>query len=299
VVKLQSFTRAASELGVTPSGVSRIISRLEDRLGVRLLNRTTRSISLTDDGAAYHERCARILSELEDANNALARSRSAPRGRLRVDTPVVLGEHVIGPALPEFLKQYPEVSVDLTLRDQIIDPTAEGVDVVLRLAELKDLDMMSKRLGTARRVIVAAPSYLAGRARPTELVHLHKHECIGYLSGGAATPWRLKGPDGEVSFVVSGRFNANSGAALRQAAVAGLGLAQVFEYHVRDELVRGALVPVLTEHEPEPRPISALFARDRHALPKVRVFLDFLAALFTPTPEAPRRGARGTGRQRR
>lgn len=284
VATVRSFTQAAAQLGMTPSGVSRVISRLEARLGVRLLNRTTRSSSLTDEGAAYLERCSRILTELEDANSAMARSGGAPRGRLRVDVPVVLGEHVIGPALPRFLKSYPDVAVDLSMRDQLIDPTAEGVDVVVRLAELKDSELLSRKLGTARRVTVGSPAYFAKHGRPKELLDLRKHACLGYLSGGTASPWLLRAASGEVSLAVTGRLHASSGATLRQAAVAGLGIIQVFEYHVAQELKSGALEPVLADFEPAPRPVYALYAQNKYALPKVRVFLEFLAELFGSKP---------------
>ncbi|WP_437678304.1 LysR family transcriptional regulator [Sorangium sp. So ce131] len=289
VVDARSFTRAGQQLGLTPSGVSRVVARLEERLGVRLLNRTTRSISLTDDGAAYYERCQKILAELEDANLAMARARSAPRGRLRVDAPLVLGDFMLGPAVPSFLEAYPDVSLDLSLRDHLIDPIAEGVDVVVRMAELRESELVSKRLGSVRLVVAGAPSYFARRGRPREVADLEKHACIGYLSGGTAMPWRFSGRTGPVSVTSVGRLHVNCGQTLRQAARAGLGLIQVFEYFVADDLRSGALELVLCDHEPEPRPIYALYPHHKHAVPKVRVFLDFVASIF-------RSGAPGDGK---
>ncbi|MEO8800285.1 MAG: LysR family transcriptional regulator, partial [Polyangiaceae bacterium] len=190
VVDAHGFTRAGDSLGLTASGVSRIISRLESRLGVRLINRTTRSSSLTDEGAVYYERCTRILAELEDANRTVARARNEPRGRLRVDAPPVLGRHLLGPAIPRLLGRYPELSLDLTVRDELIDPIAEGIDVTVRLADLEDSELVSKRLGTFRLVVVASPRYLAKRGRPKSPADLRQHETVGFLSNGSPVPWR-------------------------------------------------------------------------------------------------------------
>jgi DNA-binding transcriptional LysR family regulator len=282
VVDLRGFTRAAANLRLTPSGVSRIVTRLEARLGARLLNRTTRSLSLTDDGAEYYQRCTRILADLDDANATLAKASATPRGRLRVDVPLVLADFVVGPALPRFLERYPEVSVDLTVRDRVIDPTAEGVDVVVRLAPARDSELVARRLASARWVLVASPAYLAKRGRPRTLADLRAHSCVAYLSSTGTLPWRLRGSSGEVTFSPQGRLQAGAGNVLTHAAVAGLGIVQTFEYHVADELARGDLEVVLEKLEPEPRIVHALFARQKAKLPKVRVFVDFLVQLFAP-----------------
>lgn len=277
VVELGSFTLAGRRLGLTPSGVSRVLSRLEARLGVRLLHRTTRSLSLTADGAEYFERCARLVRDLEEADRALAQSRGVPRGRLRVDVPVVLGEHVFGPAVPKFLAAHPELSLDLSVRDQLIDAAAEGIDVVVRLAQVKDQGLVQRRLGLARRVLVASPKYLERKGRPRSLESLSKHECLAYLSQGLPLPWQFRG---EKTVHVSGRFHVSSGAVLREAALAGLGISQTFTPHVQEALDKGRLVTVLDEFEPAPRPVWALFSRGAASQPKVRVFLEFAAALL-------------------
>ncbi|NNC14870.1 LysR family transcriptional regulator [Corallococcus exiguus] len=292
-VDLGGFTRAAENLGLTPSGVSRIISRLEGRLGVRLLNRTTRSLSLTDEGAVYHEHCTRMLAELEAVNATLARTSVTPRGRLRVDVPIPLADYVVGPALPRFLERYPDVSIDLTVRDRIIDPTAEGVDVVLRLAPTRDSDLVSRKLARARSILVASPAYLTAHGRPRTLASLREHTCIAYLSNTGPLPWRLKGPGGEVTFAARGRFMAGSGNVLTHAALGGLGIIQTYEYHVAEHLSRGKLELILEDLEPEPRTVFALFERHKSAVPKVRVFLDFVAELFAS------RAPLATGRKRR
>ncbi|WP_159396724.1 substrate binding domain-containing protein [Sorangium cellulosum] len=196
----------------------------------------------------------------------------------------MLGDFMLGPAIPSFLEAYPDVSLDLSLRDHLIDPIAEGVDVVVRMAELRESELVSKRLGGVRLVVAGAPSYFARRGRPREVVDLEKHACIGYLSGGTAMPWRFGGRTGPVSVTSVGRLHVNCGQTLRQAARAGLGLIQVFEYFVAEDLRSGALELVLCDHEPEPRPIYALYPHHKHAVPKVRVFLDFLASVFRSGP---------------
>lgn len=277
VVDAHSFTRAARWLGITPSGVSRAISRLENRLGVVLLQRTTRSLALTDEGAAYYAHCKAILEQLDDAESAIAKVRGEPRGRLRVDAPTVLGRFVIGPALPALLARYPELAVDLSVRDQVIDPTAEGIDITLRMAPVHDSELVARNLGAMRMVVAGAPRYLERHGRPKRPDDLRRHQLIGFLAGGSALPWRFK-YDREMHIV--GRLQTNSSDAQRSAAVAGLGLIHVYAFHIADELARGKLEAVLVDHERPPRPVHALFARHRASLPKIRVFLDWARQLI-------------------
>ncbi len=239
VVDKRSFTLAARTMGLTASGVSRAITRLEGRLGVRLLERTTRSVGLTADGAAYYERCTRILRELEDADGAIASTRSAPRGRLRVDAPSMFGGYVLGPAIGRFLAAYPELSVDLSLRDHVIDPIAEGIDVVLRMAKLRESELVHKHLGTMRLVIVGTPTYFARRGRPTSVESLREHETLGFLVGSTPLPWKLRADDGDLALPPTGRFSSNGIGAILEAARASQGIVQVFELVVRDDLDQG------------------------------------------------------------
>jgi DNA-binding transcriptional LysR family regulator len=276
VVAARSFSKAARSLGLTPSGVSRVIARLERRLGVRLLHRTTRSLSLTDDGTAYYERCTRILAELEDAEATLAHGTRAPRGRLRVDAPTILGRYLVGPAVPELLAANPELSLDLSVQDHLIDPVAEGVDITLRLAPLRDSELVSRVVGHLRILVAGSPRYLAKHGRPTHPDELAQHALIGHLAGGVVVPWRFRG-DREVTPI--GRLHTNSADAVREAALAGLGLVRAFDFQLAAELARGRLEVVLADHE-RPRPLYALYARHRAAAPKVRVFLDWVTALL-------------------
>jgi LysR family transcriptional regulator for bpeEF and oprC len=277
VVDAHSFTRAGHTLGMTPSGISRVITRLERRLGVRLLQRTTRSLSLTDDGAAYYTRCKAILRELEDAEGSLARAAREPRGRLRVDAPVVLGRFVLGPALPGFLDSYPELAIDLSVRDHVIDPIAEGIDVTLRMAELRDSELASRKLGEMRMVFAGSPRYFAKHGRPKHPHDLAHHRVIGFLSGGSALPWQFRNGH---QLDVTSRLSTNSADVRLDAALAGTGLIHMFAFHIADELARGRLETVLVDHEPPPKPIHALYAGPRAATPKIRVFLDWASALI-------------------
>jgi len=277
VVERQSFTRAAELLGLTASGVSRIVSRLETRLGVRLIERTTRSLGLTADGADYYERCTRILREIEEADGAIARSpRGAPRGRLRVDAPIEFGRFVIAPAIPEFLDAYPGVSLSLSLRDHLIDPIAEGIDVLVRMGELRESELVHRKLGTMSLVVVASPGYLARHGSPGSPGDLHEHRTLAFLTGGQPFAWRFGGNGRESRFLPTGQLQTNSIDALRLAALAGQGVACMLEPYVRDDLARGALEVVLAAYPQAPITIHALYPRQRATLPKVRVFLDVL-----------------------
>ncbi|MEO8553914.1 MAG: LysR family transcriptional regulator, partial [Kofleriaceae bacterium] len=260
VVEAHSFTAAARSLGLTPSGISRAISRLERRLGLRLLQRTTRSLSLTDDGAAYYERCKKILLDLEDAESMLAQSRLVPRGRLRVDAPTVLGRFVLGPALPGFLAANPELAIELSVRDHVIDPVAEGIDVTLRMAALRESELVSRKLGAMRMVCAASPRYLAKHGRPKHPDELRDHSTLGFLVGGVTPPWRFK-HDRELA--VQGRLHTNSADAQRDAALAGVGIVHVYAFHIADDLARGRLETILVDWERAPRPVWALYAQQR------------------------------------
>ena len=279
VVERQSFTRAAQALGLTASAVSRIVSRLEARLGVRLIERTTRSLGLTADGADYYERCTRILREIEEADGAIARSRSprgAPRGRLRVDAPTAFGRFVIAPEIPHFLNTYPDLSLRLSLRDYLIDPIAEGIDVLVRMGGLRESELLHRKLGTMPFVNVASPGYLARHGRPGSPGDLRKHHTLAFLTGGQPFVWRFGGSGRDSRFLPTGRLLTDSVDALRLAALAGQGIACMLEPLVRDDIARGDLEVVLRDHEQEPITVHALYPKPRATLPNVRVFLDFL-----------------------
>lgn len=280
VVEARSFTAAAKRLGLTPSGVSRAVTRLEAGLGVRLLNRTTRNVTLTESGGVFYERCVKILADVEDAEREMATARRSPRGRLRADAPTVLGEMIVGPRLPAFLAKYPEVSLELTLRDHFIDPLAEGVDVVLRMADVAESGLVARRLGHCRIVAAASPAYLERHGKPATPGDLHRHSCLSYVVSGRPLEWRFRGPRGPLTVGVAGRIHAGSGRVLVDAAVAGLGIVYLFEPYVREAMASGALERVLVDACLDPVPIYALFPQRAFLPPKVRVFVDYLVDLF-------------------
>lgn len=290
-VERGSFAAAARKLRVTPSAVSRRVATLEEELGVQLLARTTRTLRLTDDGLAFHERCVRILEELREARDAIARAKQKPAGLLRVDAPIALGRNVLVPKLARFLDRYPEIRLDLTLRDQLVDPAAEGLDVLVRIGPLRDSPLVARRLGESHAVVCASPSYLRKRGAPKHLGDLARHACLGYLRDGRASPFGFAGEDGARRSVdVEGPFHANDADVLLHMALAGKGIVWSFDFMVQEHIARGALVPVLENVAPLAWPIHALYRRNRHLLPKVRVFLDFVAeTLGTPTKRPKKR----------
>ncbi len=279
-VEAGSFAGAARRLGVTPSAVSRRIAQLEEELGVALLARTTRSLRLTPDGQAFHDRCVRALQELDEAVDALARAKGRPSGLLRVETSANLGRIVLGPALPDFLDRFPDVRVHLTLRDQLVDPVAEGVDVLLRIGPLADANLIARKLGDSRLVRCASPAYVRAHGAPRVPADLAHHRCLGYLADGRPRPFSFLGDAGPYTQEVDGPCHVNDGEVLKRLAVAGRGIVTLFDFAARDALESGALVPVLDDHPSQAWPIHALYPPNRHLLPKVRVFLDFVGELF-------------------
>jgi DNA-binding transcriptional LysR family regulator len=279
-VEAGSFAAAARRLGVTASAVSRRVAQLERELGVPLLARTTRTLSLTNDGRAFHARCVRILEELREAREAIARATRRPSGVLRVDAPIALGRVLIAPRLPGFLERYPEIRLELSLRDQKIDPIAEGIDVLVRIGSAGDSTLIGRRLGASRLVICGSPAYLRRRGTPRRPSDLARHDCLGFLRDGRPDPWRFVDGERIYEVEIAGRHHASDAELLRSAAIAGSGLVTLFDFLVADAIASGALVPVLEDHPQQSWPIHALYPKNRHLLPKVGVFLDFVSELM-------------------
>ena len=279
-VETGSFAAAARRLGVTPSAVSRSVAQLERQLGVALLARTTRSLRLTHDGQAFHDRCVRALQELDEACDALAHAKRRPSGLLRVETASHLGRAIVGPSLPRFLDRHPDVRVHLVLRDQLVDPVVEGVDVMVRIGPLADSSLIARKLGASRIVRCASPAYLKKHGRPKTPADLARHQCLGYLDEGRPRPFAFAGEAGTFTQEISGPCHVNDGEVLRQLAIAGRGIVSLFDFLARDALAAGTLVPVLEEAGSAVWPIHALYPPNRHLLPKVRVFVDHLARVF-------------------
>ena len=277
VVDEGGFSAAARALDLTPSAVSKQVSRLEDRLGVRLLNRTTRHISLTDEGRAFYERAARIVSEIEEAEESIAAQHGHVRGTLRVASTVVFAKHHVLPLLPEFFKRYPELEVSLEVTDRSVDLVEEGVDVAIRFTEqLSDRTLVARRLAVNRRVICAAPSYLETHGVPQTPKELSTHNCLRLYTISSFNDWEFEGPDGTAIVHVSGNFETNSADALYHAVLAGLGVARLSTYVIGPDLKSGRLVRLLPEYVHEKADILAIYPERRNLPPKTRVFIEFL-----------------------
>lgn len=284
VVGAGSFVAAANHLAVTPSAVSKSVSRLEERLGVRLLNRTTRSLSLTDVGSAFYTRCQALVGQLQDAEAEVVETRQRPRGRLRVDMPLALGREYIVPALPRFLAQYPDVTLQISLTDRLVDMVNEGIDVVVRVGELTDSRLNARRLGPAGDVIlVASPDYLARSGTPTDPDDLLKHSCVRFFNPntGKTFEWSFIRDGARKVVPVTGRLMMSDIESMTTAAVAGAGIAPAINYIADRPLAAGLLTRVLPDWQLEgQRPVSVLYLKGRHPSPKVQAFVDFLVTLF-------------------
>ncbi len=278
--QLRSFVAAGELLSLSASAVGKSVARLEERLGVRLINRTTRRLSLTEEGAAFLEHCLRILGELEEAEETLARGRAEARGRLRVAMPATFARLQVLPALPDFLDRHPNLEVEAVLGERWVDPVEEGMDVVVRIGPVPVSRLIARRVGWQRLVSCASPAYLARRGVPATPEALGEHDCLGYsdASGGRRHRWRFAVDGREMAMPVNGRLSFNDSEALVQAAVAGLGVVQVPEYVARDALADGRLQAVLGEFLALGEPISVVWPGNRHLSPRVRAFVDLLVA---------------------
>ncbi|MCA0424074.1 MAG: LysR family transcriptional regulator [Proteobacteria bacterium] len=275
--KAGSFTTAAITLGLTPSAVSRIVSRLEDRIGVRLFNRTTRRIDLTPEGESYLSGVLFVLNEIEELEASVGQSSTRPKGLLRINSGTAFGNHQLMPVLPEFLDRYPEISVFVDLTDRRVDIAAERADVAIRTGPVGDDRLIARQIKTIRRVICAAPSYLARFGRPERPEDLRHHRCITFSDQPMLSRWPFRGANGPEYIDASGRVQVSSGDALAGIAIAGAGIVRIADIIVSDALRDGRLVPLLVDrHIVDEVPVSAIYLPGRHRAPKVRVFIDFL-----------------------
>lgn len=272
-----SFSAAGRVLGLTPSAVSRTVDRIEARLGVRLLLRTTRALTLTAEGHAYLGAARRILTDLDDAEQAIA-DQGAPRGRLRVSAALSHGRLCIVPLLGEFARLYPHILVDISLSDSIVDVAAGQADVAIRFGPLADSGLTARKLGENGRVIVASPDYLARYGTPRVPADLHDHNCLNFNFRRAEPVWPFCDGQSDYAMTVTGNIEANNGETLGQLAAAGVGITRVGAFSVADELADGRLVPVLEEFNPgDIEVIHAVFVGGANTPARVRVFVDFLA----------------------
>ncbi len=275
-----SFAAAAAQLRLSSPMVGKHVRFLEERLGARLLNRTTRRQSLTEIGRAYYERCKLVLAEAEAAEALAQDLRAVPRGLLRVNAPVSFGASSLVPVLARYLRQYSEVDVELTLNDRLVDLTEEGYDAVIRIGSLVDSSLIARPLAPYCLVACASPAYLAEHGVPQRPEDLSRHECLGFAYWVPRDEWQFTSAEGLHSVRVHSRLSINSVQALRAAALEGLGVTMQPECIVKEDLAAGRLERVLPDYEAPRRPISILFAPDRRPTPKLRSFIDFLVASF-------------------
>jgi DNA-binding transcriptional LysR family regulator len=286
VVDTASFAEAARHFGMSPAMVSKHVRTLEERLGVRLLNRTTRRVGATEVGQNYYERCLRILSELDDAERAAGDAQAAPCGLLRVTAPVSFSFRHLAPAIAEYLGAYPEVSIDLNLNDHYVDLVAERFDVAIRVGHLADSSLMSRKLCSVAMMVCASPAYLEKNGAPREPGDLTKHNCLIYTYATQQTAWRFADRNGEEYVVrVNGRFLANNGDALRAVAVKDAGLVFAPDFIVEDDLQAGRLVRLLPEFATGETPVHAVYPHSKFLSAKTRTFIDFLAARCSHPPQ--------------
>ena len=285
-VEQQSFVGAARIVGVSPSAIGKAINRLESRLGARLMNRTTRSISLTEEGTMLYERYRRILDDVRDAETSILNSRAAPRGRLRVSLPHIVGHHLFMPRLPAFMARYPEIELDLEFEDRVVDIVAEGFDVVVRSGELSDARLIARQIGRQHFVVCASPNYLAERGVPKAPDDLLGHACIRfkYPSSGQLAHWAFAPPHDQMLLPRTIALN-NTDAGLR-AARYGLGLAHLPVYVARPHMEDGSLVPVLTAHMVPLGSLALVWPSNRQLSPKIRAFVDFVVDEIAARGEA-------------
>lgn len=285
VVEHGSFSASARAFGHTPSSVSKQIGQLEDRLGVRLLNRTTRGIALTEEGKAFYRRCAEIARAVADAESLVVSLGDRPQGTLRVAATVAFAKAILVPLLPEFLARNDDLRLVLELTDRPLDLAENEVDVAIRFTEqITDPSVVARKLAINRRVICAAPSYLKAHGTPSTPEDLLHHNCLRLTTVSSWNDWEFPGPGGPGVLHVTGNFEANSADTVYHATLAGLGIARLSTYLVGNDIRQGRLVRILPEYVQQDSHILAVYASRRNLAPKVRAFVDFLADWLGPVP---------------
>lgn len=282
VVEQESFTGAAGVLGITKSAVSKQVARLEEALGVRLLNRTTRRIQVTEAGSVFYERCRRIADEVEEARAAVTSMQTSPRGVLRVNAPVSYGLLHLGRMLPDFMAWYPDLKVDLSLSDRKIDLLEEGIDVAVRIGQLSDSSLIAKKITEFPRIVAASPAYWDRHGRPEKPADLIGHNCFVYTYLLQGDQWMFVDPGSneKISITVTGNLTANNGDAMLQAAERGLGVYWMPSFFVDRQFDDGVLEEVLQDYRADPIGLYAIFPHSRHLPTKTRAFIDFLVEVI-------------------
>ncbi len=284
VVENDSLAGAARSLNISPSVVSKKLTALEDRLGVRLLNRTTRRVSVTEVGSAYYERCRRIIAEVDEAEVAISQSHNVPRGLLRITAPSTFTNRHVTPHLPAFVNRYPEIELQVHVNDRIADLVDEGIDLAIRIAQLKDSSLIARRLAPNHRSIVATPEYLKNWGIPKRPEDLFQHSLITWPPGNPINDWHFVVDGKERRIRTTGTVSINDGDAILSTVLASGGLAMLAAFMTGKYVQDGRLLPVLEDYVREDVPIYAVYPSNRHLSPKVRAFVDFLVEIYGPRP---------------
>ena len=296
-VELGGFSAAARDLDLTPSALSKLVTRLEDRLGVRLMNRTTRKLALTAEGEAYFAHARRILGDIEEAESEVTRFSASPKGLLRVNVGFAFGLHQLAPALPRFLERYPDIEIDITVTDRVVDLVEEGADVAIRTGVLRDSSLVAKKICDLHRVICASPLYLKRHGVPKSPADLLNHNCISISGMPQLRRWPFDVKGVVETIEVRGNVSANNAETLLQMAANGVGIIRLSDVIVSDGIRAGWLTPLLSDvHHVEPVPLSAVYPQGKHKSPRVAAFVGFLADTFSSAPwrqAAPRKQASG------
>jgi DNA-binding transcriptional LysR family regulator len=279
VAESSGFSAAARQLGISTSMVTTHVNALEDRLGVRLLNRTTRRVGLTEAGQAYYDRCVHILADIDEADQIVEAQQSKPRGVLRLNVSSAIPS-ILGPSVAEYVAAYPDVAVRITATGRMVDLVEEGYDMAIRIVPIPDSALIVRHLASYRFVVCGAPSYFARRGEPRDPSELIHHNCMMFTQSPWASEWHFGGSGGDRSIALSGNLQTNSGETLRIAAVHGQGLIYAPTFMVADELKSGRLVPILTKFLSAELSVDAIYPHRRYLSPKVRTFIDLVARNF-------------------
>lgn len=282
VIECSSFTRAADTLGIPRSSVSAAVQELEGRVGARLLHRTTRKVSPTQDGVAFYDRCQRVIADVEDTENLFRQTAAQPSGKLRVDVPGRIGRLIIAPALPDFLALYPQIDIDLGVTDRAVNLVEDSVDCVLRVGPLSDSGLIARPIGKLPLINVASPGYLERQGIPKTPADLGAHHAVNYASpsSGRVENWEWIEGGTLRALPVRGRVTVNSAEAYIACCLAGLGLIQIPAYDVRRHLEAGELIEVMAEHRAEPMPMALLHPHRHHLSRRLQVFSDWIETLL-------------------
>lgn len=279
VVEAENFSAVARETNMSQSTVSKHIASLEERLGTKLLNRSTRSLKLTEAGKEYYQHCIRILNDFQEAEASVGKGKIKPTGTLRISTSAAFGRTFVVPHLNEFLDTYPDINIDLLFDDDYVDLVKNGIDLAIRIGPLADSTLIAKKIGSSPRLVVASPEYLVKHGRPKKPADLTKHNCLFYSLQKKPDLWYFHSTqEGEESVRVSGRLKASSPDAICDATVAGLGISVLYEWYAQQYLEQGKLKAILDDYKPTAHDIHAVYPERRFVAPKVKRMIEFLAA---------------------